>query len=110
MAANSDRVTRFTSKPDPQMPNVLRIPEHIRTTHGDDGAIVLDILHGQIFRLNPVGSRIFALLEQRAAEQEIVEKVVGEFRIDAAAAEADVGEFVTTLEQHHLIVFSPASE
>ena len=39
------------------------VSEAIRSTHGEDGAIVLDIRQGQMFNLNFVGSRILELLE-----------------------------------------------
>lgn len=101
---NSDRATDLApAKPGRQNQNMFRVPEHVRTTHGADGATVLDILHGQIFRLNFVGSRILELLKQGSAEPEIAEQLAREFGIERVAAEADVGEFVETLEKHHLL-------
>ena len=37
---------------------MFRLSEQVRSTHNQDGAVVLDILHGQMFRLNLVGSRM----------------------------------------------------
>jgi hypothetical protein len=81
----------------------VRVAENVRSTHSNDGGIVLDILHGQMFRLNFVGSKILALLEQGSAEPEIAEQLAREFGIERAAAEADVREFVEILEKHHLL-------
>ena len=81
----------------------MRVAENVRSTHSNDGGIVLDILHGQMFRLNFVGSKILALLEQGSAEPEIAEQLAREFGIERAAAEADVREFVEILEKHHLL-------
>jgi hypothetical protein len=81
----------------------MRVTESVRSTHSQDGGIVLDILHGQIFRLNFVGSRILQLLKQGSAELEIAEQLACDFGIDRATAEADVHEFVQTLEKHHLL-------
>ena len=42
---------------------MFRLSEQVRSTHNQDGAVVLDILHGQMFRLNLVGSRMLELLK-----------------------------------------------
>lgn len=82
---------------------MLRVPENVRSRHSREGGIVLDILHGQMFRLNFVGSRILELLQQGCAESEIVEQLAQDFRIDQATVEADVREFVELLMSHHLL-------
>jgi hypothetical protein len=82
---------------------IVRVAENVRSTHSQDGGIVLDILHGQMFRLNLVGSRILELLKQGDAELEIATQIAREFGIDPATAEADVHEFVETLEKHDLL-------
>lgn len=99
---NSDRVTD-RAPAEPARQNVLRVTEHVRTTHGADGATVLDILHGQMFRLNFVGSRILELLKQGVAEAEIAEQLAREFAIERVLADADVHDFVEMLEKHHLL-------
>jgi hypothetical protein len=82
----------------------VRVAENVRSTHNQDGGIVLDILHGQMFRLNFVGSRILELLNQGSAEPQIAEQLAREFGIDRARAETDVREFIETLEKHHLLM------
>jgi len=42
---------------------MYRISKGVRSTHGQDGAIVLDVQQGQMFNLNLVGSKILELLE-----------------------------------------------
>lgn len=81
----------------------MRVAEHVRSTHSRDGGIVLDILHGHMFRLNFVGSQILELLKQGCAEPEIAQQLAREFGIDRVIAEADVREFIETLEKHHLL-------
>jgi hypothetical protein len=82
---------------------IVRVAEKVRSTHSQDGGIVLDILHGQMFRLNFVGSRILELLKQDRAEPEIAAQLARDFGIERATAEADVHEFVEMLEKHHLL-------
>lgn len=82
----------------------MRVAENVRSTHSQDGGIVLDILHGQIFRLNFVGSKILELLKQGRTEREIAAELARDFAIDQTTAESDTREFVATLEKHHLLI------
>jgi hypothetical protein len=101
---NSDRVSDLASaQPKHQRQDVFTVPEHVRATHGSDGAVVLDILHGQMFRLNFVGSMILELSKQGMGQPEIADQLVREFRIERTTAEADVREFLEALEKHHLV-------
>ena len=81
-----------------------KVSDAVRSTHGQDGAIVLDVQQGQIFSLNLVGSRIFELLKSGHAEPEIVDEIGQEFGVSRELAENDVREFLQTLKAKHLIV------
>jgi hypothetical protein len=79
------------------------ISAQVRSLHLKDGAVALDVRHGRMFNLNPVGSRIVALLEAgTASEARIVEAIQQEFDIDRDRARADVHEFLNALEEHKL--------
>lgn len=82
---------------------MYRVSDTVRSTHGQDGAIVLDIRHGQMFNLNFVGSRILQLLNKRSGKPEIVDEIVREFGISPHVAENDLQQFLQTLEKHHLV-------
>jgi Coenzyme PQQ synthesis protein D (PqqD) len=82
---------------------MYKVSEGIRSTHGQDGAIVLDILQGQMFNLNLVGSRILELLETGATESAIVDEISQKFEVSRDVAESDVREFIESLKQHHLL-------
>lgn len=82
---------------------MYRVAEDVRSTHGQDGAIVLDLRQGQMFNLNFVGSRILKLLESGSPQLEIVEEIIREFGISRHLAENDVQEFLETLRKHELI-------
>jgi len=81
----------------------MKLSEHVRSTHSQDGAVVLDILHGQMFRLNLVASRMLELLKQGRTEREIVEHLSQEFGVEREILATDVYEFVEQLRQHHLL-------
>jgi len=79
-------------------PPMYKVSEGIRSTRGQDGAIVLDIQHGRILRLNVTGSLIFARLRQGRTESEIINGISEEFRISHDVAQTDVGEFLKSME------------
>jgi Coenzyme PQQ synthesis protein D (PqqD) len=64
---------------------------------------VLDIHQGQMFNLNPVGSRILELLENGSAQADIVDAVSREFNASHKVVEDDVREFIESLKKHKLV-------
>ncbi len=82
---------------------MYRVSEGVRSTHGQDGAIVLDIQQGQVFNLNRVGSRILELLESGSAESDIVNVISQEFNGSREVVENDVREFIASLRKHKLV-------
>jgi len=80
-----------------------KVSDTVRSTHGQDGAIVLDVQHGQMFNVNLVGSRILELLERGTAEAEIVNVISREFNAAPELVQSDVKEFLETLEGYKLI-------
>jgi hypothetical protein len=104
MAVELNRATESgVVKPNCKQPSVFSVPEHVRTTHGSDGGTVLNILTGQLFHLNVVGSRILELLKQGLTAPEIAQELAREFEISCTTAEADVHAFTESLEKHHLL-------
>ena len=89
---------------------IYRIANGVRSTHGQDGAIVLDVHQGKMFNLNLAGSKVLALLESGSAEPEVVNVIVREFEADREMVEKDVREFMESLKKHQLIADSPADD
>ena len=81
----------------------MKLSGRVRSTHNQDGAVVLDILHGQMYRLNFVGSRMLELLEQDRTEGQIADELSREFGADKETVAADLNEFLAHLETHHLL-------
>jgi len=81
----------------------VKLSAQLRSTHNQDGAIVLDILHGEMFRLNFVGSRMLELLKQGCSETQIAAEISGEFGAGREIVETDLREFLAHLERHHLL-------
>jgi Coenzyme PQQ synthesis protein D (PqqD) len=85
----------------------VKLSAQVRSTHHQDGAVVLDILHGQMFRLNLVGSRMLELLKQGCAEEQITAEISGAFGVPPETVTTDFREFLAHLEKHHLVELEP---
>lgn len=81
----------------------MKMSKHVRSTHSQDGAVVLDIRHGQMYRLNLVGSRILELLKRGHTETQIAEQLSQEFGVDREIVASDLQEFLTHLQRNRLL-------
>lgn len=89
-----------------------KVSPSVRSTHNQDGAVVLDIRQGQMFNLNPVGSRILELLKAGSADQVIIDTISQEFSVSRDLVASDLQEFLRALETRHLLekqVFVPTT-
>src|SRR5713101_1113400 len=82
---------------------VYEVSTGVRSTRNEDGGIVLDINHGQMFRLNPVGALILESLAKGSGETEIAKEIARQYSIGEETAAADVREFLESLEEHKLV-------
>ena len=82
----------------------------VRSTRNEDGGIVLDIDHGQMFRLNPVGALILQLLGNGCAEAEIAQEIARQYNTSEETVLADIREFLQSLEEHKLVRSQPGGK
>ena len=75
-----------------------------------DGGIVLDILHGEIFCLNSIGSRILKLLDEGCEEAHIANEIGRAYGVSIETARTDVGEFIEALKEHHILASTASRE
>jgi hypothetical protein len=87
----------------------MKLSEHVRSTHSQDGAIALDILHGQMFRLNVVGSRMLELLKQGMTEAQIADAISRDSGAPREIVATDLREFLSHLERNHLLEIRQAT-
>lgn len=81
----------------------MQISETVRTAANQDGAVLMDISQGQMFSINPIGSRIWQELHDGRSPEEIAEAIVTDFGISQEQALNDVNEFVQQLDGQELI-------
>lgn len=82
---------------------MYRVSDTVRCTHGPDGAIVLDLQQGEMFSVNPVGSRILELLNAGYTEPAIVDEIAQAFAVKRETAEQDSHEFIQTLKTRGIV-------
>ncbi len=70
----------------------------------DDEAVILSLERGTYYSLNPVGSRIWSLVQKPIRVRKINNAILEEFDVDAKMCEADLLSLLGELEKEGLIV------
>src|SRR5258708_18422735 len=86
------------------------ISSGVRSTRNEDGGIVLDIDHGQMFRLNPVGALILESLGKGRTEAEIAQEIARQYNTSEETVLPDVREFLRSLEEHKIVRSQPGGK
>lgn len=89
---------------------MYRVSDTVRSTHGQDGAIVLDVQRGQIVRLNLTGSLIFQRLERGETVARIVDGISRDFCTSRESVQTDVTSFLKSLSEQGLVCTSDTAE
>ena len=69
----------------------------------DGETLIIDTESGYYFSLDGVGSVVWGMLAAGADEDAIVDRIVGEYAVDASTARADVHALVDTLQCEQLV-------
>jgi len=72
----------------------------------EDGAIVLNLDTGTYFGLDSIGSRIWALVRDGATQSAIVTQLETEYATERPQLDAEVTDYLLTLEASGLIHFA----
>ena len=82
---------------------MFKIADTVRRTRTQDGGILLDIHHGQMFSLNVVGAKILELVAQGYDEPRIADEISREYGVDRVTVQAHVLEFIEVLRKQHIL-------
>jgi RNA polymerase-interacting CarD/CdnL/TRCF family regulator len=69
----------------------------------DDNLVMMHIGKGKYFGLNPVGKRIWEILEQPKRFEEITDILQAEFEVTPEQCKTDVQEFLDKMEKTDII-------
>jgi hypothetical protein len=87
---------------------VNRAPDVVfQTLAAEDGAVLLNLDSGEYHGLNPVGAKIWEMLESPMSEFELCRRIEEAFGTDAETAAQDVRSFVQQLVDRKLVHLSP---
>jgi len=85
----------------PHLPR--RHPDCAYKAIGDDGGLVVLSGRGEVKVLNPVGVKIYSLLDGKRTIDEIVAAVTDEFEVSESSARRDVDAFLGELAVHGML-------
>jgi coenzyme PQQ synthesis protein D (PqqD) len=85
----------------------LRVSPAVRASVSADGLVLLDVGDGIVLASNPVGARIWQLVEQQRTRLEIARQLAEDYDIPAERAHHDVAAFVGALVARGLVTEEP---
>lgn len=77
-------------------------PEQVSCPLGDEAAI-LNLKNTVYYGLNPVGARVWTLLQQPRSIGELRDTILGEYDVDAGRCESDLLELLEKMKSEGLI-------
>lgn len=78
-------------------------PDAVESAVGDE-TVILHLKSGTYFGLDPLGTRIWALLKEGLAPADICGRIAEEYDTDLETVEADARRFLGDLKAHEIIV------
>jgi len=85
---------------------IWTLSPHVRSTHNDDGAVLLDIKGGMCYSLNVVAARAWAALESNKSGmrlEKIVQTLQPQFAVPVQELESDIATYLQKLETIGLV-------
>ncbi len=70
-------------------------------------AVLLDLKSQRYFGLDPVGTRIWQLLDERGRTEGVLQAMLDEFEVEEADLRRDIADFLRELEEAGLIELTP---
>lgn len=81
----------------------LEIPAHVMARELSGETVLLDLVKASYFSLNGVGSRVWTLIGQGMALNEVCQTLLTEYDVPAAQLEQDVTALAQTLLDKQLV-------
>lgn len=78
-------------------------PDAATSAVGDE-TVILHLVNGTYYGLDPVGTRIWALLKAGVATADICRQLGEEYAVDLPTIEADARKFLTDLEAQGILI------
>jgi hypothetical protein len=83
--------------------HTINVAKGVRNVISQDGAVLLDIEQGLCFSLNPMGARIWEMINDGSSLDKITDALEQEFRLPRTQLLRDISDFLKQLEQMRLV-------
>jgi hypothetical protein len=90
--------------------NRRRNPHNAFRSVGEEGGLIVVPAQSSVEVLNPVGAKIYSMLDGLHTREEILDAVVTEFEISLEQAGRDLDEFLADLEARELLIPADGGE
>ncbi len=84
---------------------VVAAQQQVSCRVGDE-ATILNLRNGAYYGLNPVGARVWDLIQQPKTVADLRDTLISEYDVDPARLESDILELVTQLSENKLVEIS----
>lgn len=91
---------------DPMTQTLAPSPDATDSAVGDE-TVILHLGNGTYYGLDPLGTRIWAMLKDGQQPPAIRDTILGEFDVTPQVLEADMRKFLTDLLSHDILVAAP---
>lgn len=78
-------------------------PDAVESAVGDE-TVILHLKSGVYFGLDPVGTRIWAMIKDGLATADICKRLADEFDVSQEVVEADARQFLSDLKANDILV------
>src|SRR5262249_18299724 len=85
------------------MSDRVRVSPSVRGSVSADGLVILDVRGGVLLAANPIGARIWQLVEREVAPLDIAREIAAAYDVPLDRARADVEAFVRALADRGLV-------
>lgn len=78
-------------------------PDAVESAVGNE-TVILHLVNGTYYGLDPIGTRIWALLKEAVSNSDICHAMAEEYDVELATIEDDARLFLAELETHGIVV------
>jgi len=87
----------------------LHVSPAVRASISSDGLVLLDVNGGMLLASNPIGARIWELIQQQRSRDEIAGELAADYDVPLERASSDVAAFVADLAARGLVSEEPGT-
>jgi len=91
------------AKPDITLQSLVSRTPEVVGSKIEDRVALMSIKNGAYYGMDPVGSRVWALIERPTTVSAVCEKLLGEFNVEVAVCESQVLAFLRQLADAELL-------